>query len=123
MNIKRKSIIWRDFMLRTCGVRKSRGAYRHMLVEAVVIRLSIILQYSSDISEPIQLRLFNIAIFAVVPDPMNGSYTKSPSLLHEMIWSFARRSGNTAGCPVFPPPTVYSNILNRFLLGETFRMS
>ena len=34
MNRKRKSIIWRDFMLRTCGVRKSRGAYRHMLVEA-----------------------------------------------------------------------------------------
>ena len=54
-------------------------------VEAVVIRLSILLQYSSDISEPIQLRLFMIAIFAVVPEPMKGSYTKSLSLLHETI--------------------------------------
>jgi len=42
------------------------------------------------------LRLFSIAIFAVVPRPIKGANTKSPSFDQLMMWSLANGSGNIA---------------------------
>jgi len=49
------------------------------------MRLLAISQYSLDISLPIKLRLFTNAIFAVVPEPIKGSYIKSPLFDHDII--------------------------------------
>ena len=53
--------------------------------------------------------------FAVVPEPMNGSYTISPSLVQDNMWSIASCSGKIAGCPVlsFSHDVVYFQILLR----------
>lgn len=70
-------------------------------------------QYSADISKPINFLPVNIAIFAVVPLPQNGSRTTSPLFDQDKMWSFAKRSGNTAGCFVLFNPLATSHTLKR----------
>src|ERR1017187_7387544 len=86
---------------------------------ATLFNLSFaISQYSLLQSNPRKF-LFNIfAILQVVPEPENISRIKSPSLLHEIIWSAANFSGYIAGCLYaisslvqLPFPTAYSQIL------------
>src|ERR1051325_6753253 len=68
------------------------------MTSAVGIRCAAILVYSDEISMPIKSRPLLTAILPVVPEPENGSITKSPGLLHERMWSSANLNGNLAGC-------------------------
>src|SRR5690625_910010 len=62
------------------------------------MRLHAMSKYVGSSSMPINLRPLSKAILPVVPLPMNGSKTVSPSFDQLMIWSCANFSGKTAGC-------------------------